>query len=61
MLFSSRIHFIEGTKAPNEAPLSLGKQFLHRTAEERKSEVADLSQALYFVPLSINKRVPNFY
>lgn len=48
-------------RAQNKAPLSLGKQYFHMTADEGKSEVADLSQALYFVPLSINKRVQHFY
>lgn len=48
-------------RAQNKAPLSLGKQYLHMTAEEGKSEVAGLSQAPYFVPLSINKRVQHFY
>lgn len=48
-------------RAQNKAPLSPSKQYLQMAAEEGKSEVADLSQAPYFVPLSINKRVQHFY
>lgn len=47
-------------RAQNKAPLSLSKQYLQVTAEEGKSEVADLSQVPYFVPLSISKRVQTF-
>lgn len=50
-------------RAQTKAPLSLGNGtlLLLKTAEEGKSEVADLSPVPYFVPLPINKRVQHFY